>query len=68
MIELAAHIRRRTREALASLHQAQAEDDIHLTSVRLGELDSLARTAAEHDVDVPELAPYYPGSRLGAIA
>lgn len=58
MIELTQELRRRSHDAIEALHEAQAEDDLHLTSVRLGELNSLARTAAEHDLVLPELLPY----------
>lgn len=58
MSELTLALRTRTLDALASLELARATDDELLEHVRLGELDSLARTAAEHDLDLPELAPY----------
>ncbi len=58
MSELTLALRTRTQDALASLAQARADDDEQLMHVRLGELNSLARTAAEHDLDMPELMPY----------
>lgn len=58
MSELTLALRTRTQDALEALAQAQADDDELLAHVRLGELNSLARTAAEHDLDVPELHPF----------
>lgn len=58
MTELITQIRVRALDAITSLEAAQADDDPHLESVRVGELESLARTAAAHDLDVPELAPF----------
>ncbi|GAB49436.1 hypothetical protein [Mobilicoccus pelagius] len=60
MTELQMQIVHRAQEALASLQAAEAEQDLHLAHIRLGELESLARTADEHDLDVPQLRPYAP--------
>ena len=60
MSELFTQIRVRAHAALASLSEAQETDDLHLANVRVGELCSLARTASEHDLDLPELEPYLP--------
>ena len=58
MSELTSALRARASAALHSLEIANAEDDDHLVDVRLGELDSLARTADEHGLDLPELHGY----------
>ncbi|MDO5626759.1 MAG: hypothetical protein Q4G43_00425 [Mobilicoccus sp.] len=60
MTELKTQIQHRATEALASLRSAEAEDDLHLVDIRIGELESLARTATDHDLDVPDLRPYAP--------
>lgn len=60
MTELRTQILHRVTEALESLRVAEAEDDLHLVDIRTGELESLARTATDHDLDVPELRPYSP--------
>lgn len=60
MSQLTAQIEIRTHEALASLHDAVTADDHHLVVVRTGELESLARTATDHDLDIPALRPYAP--------
>ncbi|WP_226345081.1 hypothetical protein [Agilicoccus flavus] len=57
---LTAQLRARTHDALSSLRTAHDEHDDHLEGIRLGELESLARTALEHDVDIPELEPFRP--------
>lgn len=49
--EIAARVARTTR----SLVVARAEQDDYLVSVLYGELESLARLAAEHDIEVPGL-------------
>ena len=43
-------IRLRAVEAQASLDQARAEGDDYLAEIRLGEMESLARLAAEHAI------------------
>ncbi|GAB97819.1 hypothetical protein BJY21_000145 [Kineosphaera limosa] len=58
MSELSLALLDRTHEALQALDQARLADDEVLTHVRLGELNSLARTAADHEIDMPELAPF----------
>lgn len=58
MSELTLALQTRAQDALASLHQARIDDDDLLVHVRLGELNSLARTANEHDLNIAELAPY----------
>lgn len=58
MSELTHALRTRASAALKSLKIANTENDEHLADVRLGELDSLARTADEHGLDVPELRGY----------
>lgn len=58
MTELITQIRVRATDAIAALHAAQADDDPHLESMRVSELESLARTAAAHDLELPELLPY----------
>lgn len=60
MTELHVQIVNRAQEALESLRAAEEEHDLHLAHVRIGELESLARTAAEHDLDVPQLRPFTP--------
>ena len=60
MTELHIHIVHRAEEALASLEIAEAKHDVHLVTVCTGELESLARTAAAHDLDVPALRDYAP--------
>lgn len=58
MSELSDALHARAAAALESLGIAKAENDEHLADVRLGELDSLARIAEEHNLDVPELRGY----------
>ncbi|WP_284303588.1 hypothetical protein [Mobilicoccus caccae] len=60
MTELQTQIVDRTTEALTSLRIAEAEDDDHLVDVRTGELESLARTACEHGLEIPQLRPFAP--------
>ncbi|WP_312719896.1 hypothetical protein [Mobilicoccus sp.] len=60
MTELHVQIVHRAQEALASLQAAEEERDLHLAHVHTGELESLARTALEHDLDVPQLRPFTP--------
>lgn len=56
MGEFTREIEERMREALAALEQARASDDTYAVSVSLGEIDSLARLAADNDVFVAPLA------------
>lgn len=60
MSQFTAQIHARTIDALTSLHTAEVEEDLHLVDIRTGELESLARVAADHDVEIPELQPYRP--------
>lgn len=55
MTEFHTQLRDRAREALRQLAEAQAADDDYSVDVRTGELDSISRTADEHDLRVPEL-------------
>lgn len=60
MTELQTQIVHRATEALTSLRIAETEEDLHLVDVRTGELESLARTAIEHGLEVDELRPFMP--------
>ncbi|WP_040160694.1 hypothetical protein [Mobilicoccus massiliensis] len=60
MTELQTQIVHRATEALASLQRAEENDEQHLVHVHTGELESLARTAHDHDLDVPQLRPFVP--------
>lgn len=55
MTEFATEISDRIRAAQESLAEARKSDDDYLVGVRTGELESLARMASEHGIDVPEL-------------
>lgn len=55
MSEFGSEIAARVGRTTAALHAAQVADDDYLSAVLLGELESLARVAAEHDVDIPGL-------------
>ncbi len=55
MYELRSQIQERVRAARTSLVEARAAGDDYLATVREGELDALARVAAEHDLTIPEL-------------
>ena len=48
MTEFHNEIQRRAREARSSLAEARATGDDYLAGIRLGEIQSLARIAAEH--------------------
>ena len=50
MSEFRTEISSRAREARSALEHAAAEGDDHLVQVSLGQLESLARIAAEHEV------------------
>lgn len=52
MSEFAEEVADRVRQARASLAEAEATGDDYLVGVRTGELESLARLAADHDLDV----------------
>ncbi|XVX18797.1 hypothetical protein ACQP1U_10645 [Actinomycetota bacterium] len=56
MTELARELSERARTALSELADAQGSGDDYLIEVHEGELASLARTAREHGVSVPELS------------
>lgn len=56
MREFVSEVSERVVEARRSLAEADATGDDYLAGVRLGELESLARLAAEHDVEVPGLS------------
>lgn len=58
MTEFHAQLRDRAREALRQLAEAQATGDDYSIDVHSGALDSIARTAEEHDVRVPELEAF----------
>lgn len=52
MTEFHTQIRSRIDETRRNLHEASAEHDDYLVEVRLGELETLARIAAENGVHV----------------
>jgi len=54
--EFASELTDRVHAASTSLARAEAEGDDYLVEVRLGELESLARSAADHGLDVPGLS------------
>jgi hypothetical protein len=58
MTEFHAEVRERVLLAVTSLEEARHSGDDHMVEVRVGELESLARLALEHDLDVPELSSY----------
>ena len=58
MTEFQSQIRERVREAVSSLEDARANDDVHLVQIRTGELEDLARIAFEHGMHLPHLAGY----------
>lgn len=55
MSEFVIEVNERVEQARASLAEAEATGDDYLVRVRVGELESLARLAAAHDVTVPGL-------------
>ena len=55
MSEFASEVSERVEQARASLAEAEATGDDYLARVRVGELESLARLAADHGVEVPGL-------------
>lgn len=59
MTQFRIEIRSRIAQARESLARARETGDDYLADVRLGELEGLARIAAEHDVPVddPEALP-----------
>jgi hypothetical protein len=62
MSEFTAQIRQRVAEAQLELAQARASGDDYLVQLSLGQIESLARLAADHHVDLDGvdevLAPY----------
>lgn len=58
MTEFHAQLRGRAREAIRQLAEAEAEGDDYSVDVHTGELDSISRTAHEHDLWVPELEEF----------
>lgn len=55
MSEFANEITDRVARASSSLQDARVNGDDYLVEVRVGELEELARVAADHDVEVPGL-------------
>ncbi len=55
MSEFANEITERVAQASSSLREAAESGDDFLADVRVGELEELARVAADHDVEVPGL-------------
>jgi hypothetical protein len=55
MSEFASEITERVAQASTSLRNASNAGDDYLVEVRVGELEDLARVAADHDVEVPGL-------------
>jgi hypothetical protein len=55
MSEFANEITERVAQASTSLSEATENGDDYLVDVRVGELEDLARIAADHDVEVPGL-------------
>jgi len=55
MSEFASEVSERVQETRQSLAEAQATGDDYLVGVHAGALESLARLAAEHDLEVPGL-------------
>ena len=55
MREFVSEVSERVVVARRSLAEAEATGDDYLVGVLLGELESLGRLAAEHDVEVPGL-------------
>jgi hypothetical protein len=51
MTDFDAQIRRRLSDASRSLQQARAMDDDYAVTLHLGELEGLARIAADHDIE-----------------
>ena len=58
MTQFHAAMRERAFGAVTSLDEARHSGDDHLVEVRIGELQSLAHLATEHDLHVPELDPF----------
>jgi len=60
MTQFQAELRERVAAALTSLREAREAGDDHLAEIRVGELESLARLARDHDIPVDELGAYNP--------
>ena len=56
MSEFVAQIRGRAAEALTWLRQAQDSGDEYLVNVSLGQIESIARVAADHHVSLEGVA------------
>ncbi|MFP5336328.1 MAG: hypothetical protein ACLGIV_13550 [Actinomycetes bacterium] len=56
MSEFATEVTERIEQTRQSLAEAEADGDDYLVGVRVGELESLTRLAADHDVEVPGAA------------
>jgi hypothetical protein len=56
VIEFHSEIRQRAAEAQASLREARESGDHSLVEVRLGEIESLARLAADHHIELDGVA------------
>lgn len=56
MSEFEAEVSDRVEQARQSLAEAEATGDEYLLGVRVGELEDLARLAADHDIELPGLA------------
>jgi hypothetical protein len=52
LTEFGSELRRRIQQTVTDLADARASGDDYLVEVRLGELESLARVAAEHGITV----------------
>ncbi len=59
MTEFVDQIRVRVIDALSDLADARAAGDDYRVQIHTGELESFARLAAENDLRVPELAPFW---------
>ena len=64
MTQFHAELRERVAATLMSLHEARATGDDHLAEIRVGELESLARVAREHDLLLDELAEFGPSPAI----
>jgi len=58
MAEFHSEVRERVLRAVTSLDEARHTGDDHMVEVRIGELESLAHLAMEHELHVPELSAY----------
>ena len=58
MTQFHAAMQERALAAVTSLDEARHSGDDHMVEVRIGELESLAHLATEHDLRVPELDPF----------